>query len=153
VLSGDGDEWELERALELVRSRRLRSDANADPTFLSFTLHQPHVERTCTFLFHTMRSKAFAFVDTLILQWKGNVEYHLSHDNTASAHHNHNRRIKTAKHNCLIAPLLSTYTWLASIGIWNLKRKHVGRRACHADPTHRTQNASSHAVSVQQPRV
>jgi hypothetical protein len=46
VLSGDGDEWELERALELVRSRRLRSDANADPTFLSFTSHQHHVERT-----------------------------------------------------------------------------------------------------------
>jgi hypothetical protein len=45
VLSGDGDEWELERALELVRSRRLRSDANADPTFPSFTSHQHHVER------------------------------------------------------------------------------------------------------------
>jgi hypothetical protein len=144
VLSGDGDEWELERALELVRSRRLRSDANADQgTLHTFSFFpSPHINIILSVHFsptYALRSSKFlAAIEALI-----SATMEGERGTSSLTHHDHNRRIKTVKHNCLIAPLLLTYTWLASIGIWNLMRaRWKTGMPCHANPTYQTQDAS-----------
>jgi len=54
VLSGDGDEyWELETALELMRSRTVRSDTNADGASILSTSFVTHTNITSNvFLFN-----------------------------------------------------------------------------------------------------